>query len=507
MADDSSTIRRLFPLISESPALQHVLSTSEPPSQLYALISAKQWSAAVERCRTHPNEVSSQLRDDRGYTPLHSLLAYNRTTVGEELIPLVDAILEAAEKIDFGAEFPLCSREEKEPKYCTSRKTGGSLRLLLDQNNRARWSPLHLICVQGGFMRGKVDLLKALLQDKKNSSQQQLLSLLDRQQRNVLHLLLEIKVPSEDSFRTVHYVVKKNYQLLFQRDVRGKAPLDYALERHQRNYAITTRRHDQDTEIQNNDKGKERTFLMLKVLIGYISRGEDVVTGNEDVTNDDIIPQNVFHAVCSLSRSACPVDLFPWLLSKDITDIANFKKEVDENGNTTLHKFLANESYSCTKETPEAVKSQSAFRHILASNRDAIYARNNFGHFPLRVAMYAGRREVLSDLIMLNHQAVLVDKRLDNPKLMLHVLGFIALSDAKYPNTKPIIVDHVIKPIDTMFELLRAKPDIVSFGGSRFEERLDQMDREGRKHDTTDRKGWRKKLNSFRFFNRESKDT
>ena len=40
----------------------------------------------------------------------------------------------------------------------------GSWQLLADQNNRASWSPLHLICVQGGFTHGKVSLLKALLQ-------------------------------------------------------------------------------------------------------------------------------------------------------------------------------------------------------------------------------------------------------------------------------------------------------------------------------------------------------
>ena len=76
----------------------------------------------------------------------------------------------------------------------------GSWRLLADQNNRASWSPLHLICVQGGITHGKVSLLKALLQmnndDRHHQGtfitltsqrQYQMLTLLDRQKQNILH--------------------------------------------------------------------------------------------------------------------------------------------------------------------------------------------------------------------------------------------------------------------------------------------------------------------------------
>jgi hypothetical protein len=390
----------------------------------------------------------------------------------------------------------------------TSRKTGGSLRLLLDQHNRAKWSPLHLVCVQGGFHHGKVPLFRALLQDRQDDSCRQLLSLLDRQNRNVLHHLLEIQVPSDDTFEAVHYVIRRDYSLLLQKDDRGKTPLHYVFDRHHMHV------HSTRTSLSNGhtvEERNERNYRLLKVLIGYLDRGEEAAVrtteaNDEDVRNDDIIPHNLFHAVCRLPMGICPENMFKFLY-KGVTSL---EKEVDENGNTSLHILLANPSFSGEGKQSYHLpynrpfdQSRREFRYVLASNRDAIYTTNNSGHLPLRTAMDAGHRGVvLSDLIMVNHQAVLLDKRLEgSPKLMAHVLGVVASSsDTLEPDSEPKIVDNVVHPLDIMFELIRGKPDIVSFGGSKVEV-LDvkegkRLDPEGKK--TT----WRKKLNPFRLCSR-----
>ncbi len=557
---------------------------------------------------------------------LHSLLAYNRTTDGEELVPLVSAILRAAEDVDFKAEFPLgrvkyddiyhmkqfysdieviksdiaaiesatekvivtsqqhdeaalaieatkifnraenCEKklellqeesshiqkelnESKEEKkntddlivreelvnnlHCkfsaamkryqeslkevtdedfyaamsTDRKSGGSSRLLLDQLNRAKWSPLHLVCLQGGFMSGKVPLLRVLLQEHPDSSQQ-LLTLLDRQNRNVLHHLLEISEPTDDTFRALHYVIGREFSLLLQKDDRGKTPLDYVFD-HYYTYASSFRRNNGLT----GEERYEKSYLMLKVLVGYLERGEPALgtyatnDDDEEVSNDNIIPQNLFHAVCRLPMGVCPELMFKFLYK----DTAPIVKEVDENGNTALHLLLVNPSYAGDGNAPQQPsyrprnraynQSQREFRYVLASNRDAIYIQNNSGHLPLRIAMDAGRRDVISDLIMLNHEAVLLDERFeDTPILIAHVLGIVASSkDVLEPDSEPKIVDDVVHPLDTMFKLLRARPDFVSFGRSDEKEAVEERSNNGGKM------SWRKKLNPFRLFSRESK--
>jgi len=92
-------------------------------------------------------------------------------------------------------------RQRRSSQRCNKR---GRWRLLADQNNRASWSPLHLICVQGGITHGKVALLKALLQINNDDrhhlnfttttitaavsrKQYETLTLLDQQKRNILH--------------------------------------------------------------------------------------------------------------------------------------------------------------------------------------------------------------------------------------------------------------------------------------------------------------------------------
>ena len=59
------------------------------PTELQRLISLKnQWTAVIERCTTHPHEVgsSTNLRNDKGYTALHTVTAYNHATHGDVLV-------------------------------------------------------------------------------------------------------------------------------------------------------------------------------------------------------------------------------------------------------------------------------------------------------------------------------------------------------------------------------------------------------------------------------------
>ena len=104
-------------------------------------------------------------------------MAYNQTVPGVVLVPVIEAILRAADDINFGEEYRLGvgeglqldedgvnTNEIIEPRGGRGEETSmGSWRLLLDQNNRAQWSPLHLMFVQGGIKYGKIAVMKALL--------------------------------------------------------------------------------------------------------------------------------------------------------------------------------------------------------------------------------------------------------------------------------------------------------------------------------------------------------
>ena len=140
-------------------------------AELRTLISAKLWPAVVERVRSHQHEVgsSSSLRNQGGYTVLHAIATCHVESDmdGRELVPVVRAILRAADEIDYAAAFgPGGARgdgaaeavdgrgignDETTPAEDAGRGgggadgTGGSWRLLMDQSNRASWSPLHLV--------------------------------------------------------------------------------------------------------------------------------------------------------------------------------------------------------------------------------------------------------------------------------------------------------------------------------------------------------------------------
>ncbi len=436
-----------------------------PPSELHALIASHQWDDAIQRCQTHPKEVKirdggytallnlvyrtetlhpgkvrSTLDDERGYTVLHSLLAYNdNTTEQDNLFRLVSAILTAAESVGFGAKFP---------SSITSRKTsGGSLRLLLDQKNHVRVSPLQLICD-----RGQLPLFRVLLQEHLlHSTSLHVLALPDYQGRNVLHYLFSRPVSFDfDTLRAVHYFVKQGYSLLIEKDERGRTPLDIVCNQ----YFTANGTRDEDEMYQN----KIATYRLLQVLTWYLEQAEESA-GIIDANDEDlhILGHNLFHAVCRLPMGSCPKRMFSFLY--DCTSEPDFHSPacaVDENGNTALHLLLDNPSYKGEVEV---------FLFVLASNKDAVFVRNKTGQLPLHIAMDVGwRAEVLGTLIMLNAQAVLLYKRLET---FVHAVGAIASCDvALKPDSEPKIVDVVVHPLDTVFTLIRARPDIIKSGGS-----------------------------------------
>jgi len=137
------------------------------PTELQRLISLKnQWTAVIERCTTHPHEVgsSTNLRNDKGYTALHTVTAYNHATHGDVLIPVIKAILSAADEIDYACAYTLgtidgedmnenvvntneiVERQDISTTIQQQRQQAsrGSWRLLFDNNNRAQWTPIHL---------------------------------------------------------------------------------------------------------------------------------------------------------------------------------------------------------------------------------------------------------------------------------------------------------------------------------------------------------------------------
>ena len=414
------------------------------PSELHKLIADKySWLAVIERCATHPNEVGSSHtnRNDKGYTALHMVTAYNHGTDGKVLVPVIKAILKAADDIDYAAAYVLgtadegsdSSQEEDDDENrvnineivegdvdtetAQQQLTRGSWRLLFDQNNRARWAPIHLISIQGGIIHGKVAVIKALLQvnddedngddttiqatTELNEQQKQMLSLLDRQNRNILHHLLDSVVPSNETFDAVRFIVSKVPTLLFQRDTRDKTPLQYVLERIIENPG-SRRRHYMNS-YGNDGEGIRKNYEMLKLLVECMERetrewNEDEIkmgmkqvrtsaaTGKDDAAEQALVAgdvndsrksnerlttagrsdlsRNVLHLACLLPKSVCPPDgsLPFFLCSKDAfkleTEIGpeTFERcqgfdtmaaEKDADGNTALSLYASNKSYAC----------------------------------------------------------------------------------------------------------------------------------------------------------------
>lgn len=529
------------------------------PTELHELISAKRWPAAIDRCQAHPHEVgsSSHLRNERGYTALHTLMAYSHSTPGGDLVPLVKAILRAADEINYGAEFRLGrgeegSREaEDECKINTNeivegegeptqvRLVGGSWRLLLDQNNRARWSPLHLICVHGGITHGKIAVIKALLQmdvdendgGELNQYRQRIITLLDRQNRNILHHLLDIVVPSD--IEAVGFAVALTPSLLFQQDNREKTPLQYVLERIMANPG-SRRRHYMNS-YGNDDAGLKKNYQMLSLLVRCMeqeTRGwgavknienaaslvpeEDQTTSCDEISRN--IPRNVLQSASLLPRSLCPSDgsLLTYLSSDTVSTleakvradakfpVINMAEETTCQGNLALHLFVSNESYAgdsdsnasdqdANNDTSNSSAEDKILDALLDKNRSAVRTANSNDELPLHIAMKAGRRRAVATLLVEYPEAVLLYDSFDNIKLIMHILSSISV--AKECGHEDASSENKFRYLTTMFALVRARPDIVSLAGSSRPE--PESKKEESRGGLFKTKKWWKNLNPF----------
>ena len=545
-------------------------------AELRTLISAKLWPAVVERVRSHQHEVgsSSSLRNQGGYTVLHAIAKCHveSDTDGRELVPVVRAILRAADEIDYAAAFGAggargdgaaeavdgrgIGNDETTPAEDAGRGgggadgTGGSWRLLMDQSNRASWSPLHLVCIhQGGISRGKVHVMKALLQimdeeedreDRFSLSpfQHGILTLLDRHEENILHHLMAVVIPSNDTFDAVHFAVAMAPSLLFQRNNRGMTPLDYLLDRLLER--PSARRRDSISILHGNVGGVEmlRNYLMLKVLVEYMDldvRGWGEVRSRERRSHR-IAERNVLHSACLLPRHSCPSDgsLLTYLCSGDAsklevkaragTDVPFdiLASEVDERGNHALHLFLSNESY-CARggnaETTTAGDDGDATLLRTAENkitgalldgyRNAISIPNGNGDLPLRIAMKAGRRQAVPALLAEYPEAVFSDGSMLDIKFYVHVLGCISVPPHDFfpvygefdgrddgggadddATKRAKIIQR--RCVTIMFNLVRARPDVVSFAGSggtpESNEEVDKSDEKSKDGSSLERK-------------------
>lgn len=284
------------------PSSEPVPIPPNPPSELLQLLSSKSWPAVLDRLTSHPQEIGSaaRFRNERGYTVLHSLVAYNRAIPGEELVPVVKRILSAAELIDWGSEYTLDTdgrdvnvntnevEGEDTPDESTPRRTGGAWRLLMDQKNKSQWSPLHLAFVQGGYAFGKVALAKSLLQmddeteDQEDDikSRERVLQLVDRQNRTMLHHNCENLAPNDDSFEAAHFLLSICPAMIFARDSKGNTPLNYTLSR------LTDEASTRSGIALSGDGFEEyrRNYRMLKLLVSAMER-EDRRRHNHEVEN------------------------------------------------------------------------------------------------------------------------------------------------------------------------------------------------------------------------------
>ncbi len=425
-------------------------------------------------------------------------------------MPVVNAILKGAEEVDFGGDYHLrlggvtnsiatasssydfddgdgkvalgdedvntntvITNQEKsegteDPQESpASRATGGSWRMLQDQKNRARWSPLHLMCVQGGIIFGGLPLLKCLLQIQPNFEQsperekvnverrKHLLSLLDRQNRNVLHHLLEIVVPSRKSFELAPYILQLNPTLAFQRDSHDKIPLLYVFDRIMESPG-TRRRHFMES-YGNDDEGLRKNYNMLKLLIRLMSLSEHNRTIPRDKGNlthvdnardveysysenverypADTSSMNVLHAACRLPPSCSNGKIIQFLLSPEVTSMENDRnlaEERDDNGNYALHIFLSNASNLRDVNNDDNSLFTAAVQ-LYKKYPEAISTPNNADRLPFDIATKYMKKQskvgisILSFLVIQYPQAVLLDPSLENVKLLTSIFGAIAI--------------------------------------------------------------------------------
>ncbi|KAL3798040.1 hypothetical protein HJC23_012331 [Cyclotella cryptica] len=362
-----STPDRSRPRRNRPPTSAPVPIPPNPPSELLQLISSKSWQAVVERCASHPQELGSSpcFRNERGYTALHCVLAYNRCVAGEDLVHVVNAILRAAEEINWGSEYTLnegqgdLGADDVNTNLVdgvmvenAERKTGGSWRLLIDQKNDAQWSPLHLVFVLGGTTCGKVPLARALLQMNTNNSENEdvesqhhrhhLLLLGDRQKRTILHHNCETRFPTDDNFEAAHFLLSTCPSIMFSRDSRGKTPLAYVLDKLLKDVPMTT-------SGNLHEEGSKRCYRMLKLLVSGMEMEER--RRKEQGQDEVLMTQKV--------EMSNETEAFVLASNRDREITGTFVKETGFAGNRTTKMA----------EYREVTEKKSCGAPVVASNR------------------------------------------------------------------------------------------------------------------------------------------
>ncbi len=459
---------------------------------LHELIITHNWSAAIDRAQSHPHEIrASYFNYARGhYTVLHSLIADHHAERGQEIVPVARAILRAADEINYAIDGDTVARMSDE-----IRVMSGSWRLLLNQNNRARWSPLHLLCTQGGRIHG---MLKVLLQINEGNDdnilqyQRKVLTLVDSLERNILHHL----VNSQDlSLEVVEFIVTLSPALLYQQDNHYMAPLEYVLDR-----LDWTRRQSLNQYMLTHTSHRPEDYKMLCLFVSAleqdvrmrIGRGEESnhysnMTGSRPGTHNTHnyyapTARNALHAACLLPWSVGPSDgslikylaRSRWVLNGVVLgDGRVMAEEEDSDGNLALHLFVSNMSYShCKRGSNDSMANiskhlgkqslcnlEDVVRILIMVNPKAVLTPNKDNMLPLRLAMKAGRRYAIALLVMKYPGAVHADECFTDIKLLGHLLS--CLSDEVLIKSQAVL-GAPNACLSTMFQLLRARPDIIT---------------------------------------------
>jgi ankyrin repeat protein len=151
----------------------------------------------------------------------------------------------------------------------------------------------------------------------------------------------------------------------------------------------------------------------------------------------------------------------------------------DEDGNCALHLFLLNNSYTRTTNDVDATKDNvllhtteiNVLRALIDAYHNAISIRNAYGEYPIDIAMRTGRRHAVSILLTEYPDAVLHNDSMFNVHHYVHIIGCISTpiswSIGNEDNNWRCPYDDVeCQCLTIMFNLLRARPEIVSVASS-----------------------------------------
>jgi len=285
----------------------------------------------------------------------------------------------------------------------------------------------------------------------------------------------------------------------------------------------------------NDSDGIRKNYMMLRLLVELMERessdrevqvegtGELFSAGRGSVTVNvpGGISRNILQLACLLPSGSCPPNgaLIQYLASnntfklerqaRDVDQASssvNMAEEKDENGDSALHLFVSNKTYTNASSSKLACKSLNAgvecrvISSLLHSYRGAVATPNKANDLPLRIAMKAGRRQAVAVLVLEHPDAALLDESMQSTKLFMHLLGCISVpskvcstgSDESNTSEQQSEAEIQMKCLTTMFGLLRHRPDVLSMAGTCSGHR--QESTEG----TRAQKWWKNIVNRFR---------